>query len=59
MTKETLSDTDIKVGSRVRISLGFENNESKLAETRKLLNNGVDELEVVINLRYEKGKKHS
>ena len=52
-------DTDIKVGSVVGFPLGFENTESKLAETRTLLDKGVDELEVVINLSYLKDKKYS
>ena len=59
LAKETLADTDIKVGSVVGFPLGFENTESKLAETRTLLDKGVDELEVVINLSYLKDKKYS
>lgn len=59
LAKETLADTDIKVGSVVGFPLGFENTETKLAETRTLLDKGVDELEVVINLSYLKDKKYS
>ena len=59
LAKEILADTGIKVGSVVGFPLGFEDTESKLAETKTLLNKGVDELEVVINLSYLKDKKYS
>lgn len=59
LAKETLADTDIKVGSVVGFPLGFEDTESKLAETKTLLDKGADELEVVINLSYLKDKKYS
>ena len=59
LAKEILADTDIKVGSVVGFPLGFEDTESKLAETKTLLDEGVDELEVVINLSYLKDKKYS
>ena len=59
LAKEILADTDIKVGSVVGFPLGFEDTESKLAETKTLLDKGVDELEVVINLSYLKDKRYS
>jgi len=59
LAKEILADTGIKVGSVVGFPLGFEDTESKLAETKTLLDKGVDELEVVINLSYLKDKKYS
>ena len=58
LAKETLNDTDIKVGSVVGFPLGFEDTESKIAETKTLVNKGVDELEVVINLSHLKDKKY-
>ena len=59
LAKETLADTDIKVGSVVGFPLGFEDTESKLAETKTLIDKGVDELEVVINLSYLKDRKYN
>lgn len=56
LAKEILSDTDIKVGSVVGFPLGFEDTETKIAEAKALLDKGVDELEVVINLSYLKDK---
>ena len=58
LAKETLNDTDIKVGSVVGFPLGFEDTESKIAETKTLIDKGVDELEVVINLSHLKDKKY-
>ena len=58
LAKETLNDTDIKVGSVVGFPLGFEDTESKIAETKTLVDKGVDELEVVINLSHLKDKKY-
>ena len=58
LAKETLKDTEIKVGSVVGFPLGFEDTESKIAETKTLLDKGADELEVVINLSHLKDKKY-
>ena len=58
LAKETLKDTNIKVGSVVGFPLGFEDTESKIAETKTLLDKGADELEVVINLSHLKDKKY-
>ena len=58
LAKEILADTDIKVGSVVGFPLGFEDTESKIAETQELLEKGADEIEVVINLSYLKDEKY-
>ena len=58
LAKETLKDTDIKVGSVVGFPLGFEDSDTKLAETKALLDKGVDELDVVVNLSHLKDKKY-
>ena len=42
LAKEILADTDIKVGSVVGFPLGFEDTESKIAETQELLKKGAD-----------------
>ncbi len=59
LAKEILCDSDIKVGSVVGFPLGFENTESKIAETKELLEKGADEIEVVINLSYLKDEKYN
>lgn len=58
LAKETLKDTDIKVGSVVGFPLGFEDSQTKLAEAKTLVEKGVDELEVVVNLSHLKDKKY-
>ncbi|WP_407421087.1 deoxyribose-phosphate aldolase [Methanobrevibacter sp.] len=58
LAKETLKDTDIKVGSVVGFPLGFEDSETKVAEVKSLLDKGVDEIDVVVNLSYLKDKKY-
>ena len=59
LAKEILADTNIKVGSVVGFPLGFEDTESKIAETQELLKKGADEIEVVINLSCLKDEKYS
>ncbi len=59
LAKEMLADSDIKVGSVVGFPLGFEDTESKIAETKELLKKGVDEIEVVLNLSHLKDEKYS
>ena len=58
LAKEELKDTDIKVGSVIGFPLGFEDTESKVAAAKSLLEKGVDEFEVVINLSYLKDEKY-
>ena len=58
LAKKTLADTDIKVGSVVGFPLGFEDTESKIAETKELLKKDVDEIEVVMNISHLKDEKY-
>lgn len=58
LAKEILSDTEIKIGSVVGFPLGFEDTASKVAEAKALVENGVDDIEVVLNLSYLKDEKY-
>ena len=58
LAKETLKDTEIKVGSVIGFPLGFEDSDSKIAEAQSLLEKGVDEFEVVLNLSLLKDEKY-
>lgn len=58
LAKEMLKDTDIKIGSVVGFPLGFENTETKIAEATSLVENGADEIDVVINLSYLKNENY-
>ena len=59
LAKEILAETDIAVGSVVGFPLGFENTESKVAEAKALIDEGADEIEVVMNLSFLKDEKYS
>ena len=58
LAKEVLKDSEIKVGSVIGFPLGFEDTESKVAEAKSLLEKGVDEFEVVLNLSYLKDENY-
>lgn len=58
LAKKILADTNIKVGSVVGFPLGFESTESKVAEAISLVENGADDIEVVINLSHLKDEKY-
>ncbi|WP_458456730.1 deoxyribose-phosphate aldolase [Methanobrevibacter sp.] len=59
LAKEMLKDSEVKVGSVIGFPLGFEDSESKIAEAKSLLDKGVDEFEVVLNLSYLKDEKYA
>ncbi len=59
LAKEILQETDIKIGSVVGFPLGFEDSETKKAEAVALVENGADEIEVVINLSHLRDEKYS
>lgn len=58
LAKEMLADTEIKIGSVVGFPLGFEDTKSKVAEAKTLVENGADDIEVVLNLSYLKDEKY-
>lgn len=49
---EILADSDVKIGSVVGFPLGCESTESKIAEAKSLIENGVDDINAVINLNH-------
>lgn len=58
LAKEILGETDVKIGSVVGFPLGFEDSETKKAEALHLVEKGVGEIEVVINLSHLKDEKY-
>ena len=58
LASEILADCDTKVGSVVGFPLGCENTESKIAEAKSLIENGVDEINAVINLNHVASEKY-
>ena len=59
LAKEILGETNINIGSVVGFPLGFEDSDSKKAEAITLIENGADEIEVVLNLSHLKDEKYS
>ncbi len=57
LAKEKLADTDIKVDTVIGFPLGFETTEAKLTEASKAIEDGADEIEVVLNLHHLKDHK--
>lgn len=55
--KETYGDK-IKICTVVGFPLGYANTEGKLAETKKALEDGADEIDMVINIGFLKDKKY-
>lgn len=58
LAKEKLNDTDTKIATVVGFPLGFESTEAKLAEAKVALNEGADEIDMVINLNYIKNGQY-
>ena len=59
LAKEELADSDIKIGSVVGFPLGFEDTATKVAEAKNLVENGADEIEVVVNISHLKDEKYN
>lgn len=58
LAKEALKDTNIKVVTVIGFPLGFESTESKIGEAKAAIEDGADELDMVVNLSYVKDKKY-
>ena len=54
---EMLKDTDVKVCTVIGFPLGANTKETKIFETKNALENGADEIDMVINIGYMKSKK--
>lgn len=59
--KEYLADKggDIKVGTVVGFPLGYSHTSVKVKETLKAIEDGVDEIDMVMNISYFKSKKYN
>lgn len=58
LAKEILADTNIKIGSVIGFPLGFEDTKTKVNAAKSLVEQGADDIEVVINLSYLKDEKY-
>ena len=58
LAKEILTDSNIKIGSVIGFPLGFEDTKTKVNAAKSLVEQGADDIEVVINLSYLKDEKY-
>lgn len=58
LAKEILADSNIKIGSVIGFPLGFEDTKTKVNAAKSLVEQGADDIEVVINLSYLKDEKY-
>lgn len=58
LTKQLLEKTDIKVSTVVGFPLGAMSTAAKVYEAKKAIEDGADEIEMVINLGYLKSRNH-
>ncbi len=56
LAKEQLQDSNVKVCSVIGFPLGAMSTETKVFETKKALQDGADEIDMVINIGFLKGK---
>ena len=56
LVKKQLKNSDVKICSVIGFPLGAMSTESKVFETQQALNDGADEIDMVINLGYLKSK---
>lgn len=59
IAKAMLNDTDVKVDSVVGFPLGYTLTEVKAFETAKLIENGADEIDMVINIIFVKQRNYT
>lgn len=58
LAKQLLDDTDIKVTAVVGFPLGAMSTEAKVFEAKKAIEDGADEIDMVLNLGFLKSKNH-
>lgn len=59
LAKELLKGTDVKVATVVGFPLGSNTSKVKAFEAKNAIENGADEVDMVINISYLKDKKYS
>ena len=58
LAKQLLDKTDIKVCTVVGFPLGATSTDAKVYEAKKAIEDGADEIEMVMNLGFLKSKNH-
>lgn len=58
LSSQILSDTDVKICTVIGFPLGANTSSVKAFETKEFINNGCDEIDMVINIGFLKDKKY-
>src|SRR5690606_26122425 len=58
LAKQLLNDTDIKISAAVGFPLGAMSTEAKVFEAKKAIEDGADEIDMVMNIGFLKSKNH-
>lgn len=58
LAKQLLNDTDIKISAVVGFPLGAMSTEAKVFEAKKAVEDGADEIDMVMNIGFLKSKNH-
>lgn len=58
LAKQLLNDTDIKISAAVGFPLGAMSTEAKVFEAKKAVEDGADEIDMVMNIGFLKSKNH-
>ncbi len=56
--KEFLKNSEVKLGIPISFPFGYQNTEIKVMETKKAIEEGAEEIDMVINISYLKSKEY-
>lgn len=59
LAKEILKDSQVKLGAPISFPFGYQNTEIKVIETKKAIEEGAEEIDMVINISYLKSKEYN
>ncbi|MEO0087662.1 MAG: deoxyribose-phosphate aldolase [candidate division WOR-3 bacterium] len=58
LAKEILKDSQVKLGAPISFPFGYQDTEIKVLETKKAIEEGAEEIDMVINISYLKSKEY-
>lgn len=58
LAKSILKASNVKLGAPISFPFGYQNTEIKVWETKKVIEEGADELDMVINISYLKSEEY-
>lgn len=58
LAKEILRNSEVKLGAPISFPFGYQNTQIKIMETKKAIEEGAEEIDMVINISYLKSKEY-